>query len=85
MDDPRPRLTCLVVKPALGGDCYVGVLGLPLLNGEREARECIVALEDAYKFIEMGWVIFVDPADEAELARWEQLHQQKKRPRWNQW
>jgi hypothetical protein len=83
--DQRPRLTCLVVKPTIQDDCYVGNLGLVLLNGEREAHRCIVALEDAERFIGMGWVVFVDPADESALARWEQLNQQRKKPKWNQW
>lgn len=74
MSDLRPVVHCLVVRGTPSGDCYVGKLGVVLLNGEREAGECIVSLEDAPKFIEMGWAVFVDPEDEAILARWMQIN-----------
>lgn len=34
----------------------------------------VVTLEEAAEYARLGYAVFVDPQDEAELARWEQLH-----------
>jgi hypothetical protein len=84
MGDTRPEIRCLVLKPTPDGqDVFVGKLGLVLLNGEREAGACIVSLETAPMFAALGWHIFVDPADEAVLARWMQIN--SPRQPWNHW
>lgn len=58
MDDERPVVHCLV--------------GWELPNQEHIVR--LVTLEQAADFQRFGWRVLVDPAEHAELVRWEQLH-----------
>jgi hypothetical protein len=74
MPDERPKIRCLVIRPLGGLECYVGDLGLMLMNGERECKRCIVPLEDVQYWFDAGWAVFIDPADEAVLARWMQIN-----------
>ena len=58
--DPRPPLHALV-----GYFCEpFGLLDEPR----------VMTLEDAADYARFGWTVFVDPQDQEDLARWEQLH-----------
>lgn len=74
MSDEKPTIRCLVIRPLGGLECYVGDLGMALLNGEREVKRCIVKLEDIQYWLDAGWAVFVDPQDQSDLARWEQIN-----------
>lgn len=86
MDDAgeqRPALRLLAIKPMAHGDCYVGRVGMELLNGEREVRGGMIALEDAQRYLDLGYALFLDVEDEARLARWQQIN--SPRQPWNKW
>lgn len=67
--DPRPEIRALIAWPLDQGHVLL-------------ARQDCVRLEDAALYRQLGFAVLVDPADEAVLARWEQLHRPR---RWGGW
>lgn len=74
VSEERPKIRCLVIRPLGALECYVGEVGDVLLNGERAAKRCIVSLDDIQYWLDAGWAVFVDPQDESDLARWQQIN-----------
>lgn len=62
--NPRPKIRCLVAFPMKDGHVW------PL-------KPNVVTLVEAVAYKKLGYAVLVDPEDEAELARWEQLHRDK--------
>lgn len=82
----RPLLRALIIRPLGEDDCRVGKVGMVLLNGEREVLGGVVTLttpEEVARLRDLGLQLFVDPGDEAVLARWNQIN--SPRQPWNKW
>ncbi len=57
------------------------LVGWMLPNGEFVVRKNVVSLEQAADYAQYGWAVLVDPMDESQLARWNQLHRTPEQPR----
>ena len=66
--DPRPTIHCLIAWPLPDGECILS--------------KYVVSLAEAADYQSLGFMVLVDPLDEAKLARWEQLN---RKPKWNRW
>ena len=68
--DPKPAVRAIAAYMLPYGDVVLSKLPT-------------VTLEEAEEFHRLGWAVLIDPADEADLAKWEQTQRALKR-RW-QW
>ena len=68
MDPTRPLVHCLAGWPLEGGEVIL-------------CRQGLVSLEEAEALHALGFLVLIDPADEAMLTRWEQIQRSARKPR----
>lgn len=74
MDD-KPVIHAIVAWPLPWGEFIL-------------SQQDTVTLDEAASYARMGWAVIIDPADEAEFVRWQQIQRSLSSPRrrgWREW